>query len=86
MVEGQNDAMFLQLRYASRSIVVAEKNSAIEVGSLPSLGPERRSRLLTALVQRKGGKHDSQIPDHDRVQEDASDGETALNACRRWLS
>jgi hypothetical protein len=32
----ENDAMFLQLRYGNRPIVIADKNSTIEVGTLPS--------------------------------------------------
>jgi hypothetical protein len=32
----ENDEMFLQLRYGNRPIVLASKNSAIEVGTLPS--------------------------------------------------
>ena len=32
----ENDEMFLQLRYGNRPIVIADKNSVIEVGTLPS--------------------------------------------------
>ena len=32
----ENDAVFLQLRYGNRPIVVADKNSTIGVGSLSS--------------------------------------------------
>ena len=32
----ENDAMFLQLRYGNRPVVIADKSSTVEVGTLPS--------------------------------------------------